>query len=465
MINLLDKALSIDTLIFIFTTLIFIILINKKKVNFYSKLAICLLFLAFNSSYNIMVKRVHDFNIQIPRNFIWNFDVISSFSLFDLIFILLMILGIPSILKVIQDDFLVRITFIRDISIIIIGTISYVLFEGYWLDGGKNYILTIKGLVYFCGALFLTIKYLNFEFSLKDYLLPISLILFNGLFSLQFFPTQEIWVRYGQRIKILDQEDAYTISLFIITLLIIYVSFSNIKNNKKIYYTTIFFLIAFFLQNALSIYKTNFVYYVYVLMIIPFLGITKRQFIKWYSLLTIIMIITILGAGIVINISTSQSIMTRSSQIEDYFSYINSQFPGAHLIGSGIGTPYYSVSETNDLGEVKIIDKENSMNSNYKFTFQIPILFIYKYSGILGIILFLLFWIIILLKMFKEFKVVKNSNMSDFSKSEYYSIAIYLTFFSILWGSVMLGGTTPFFIFLGFIIGRLYYLRKKLITP
>ncbi|MFJ8416023.1 hypothetical protein [Bacillus paramycoides] len=182
-----------------------------------------------------------------------------------------------------------------------------------------------------------------------------------------------------------------------------------------------FIFIIIFLQNALSIYKTNFIYYVYLLMSIPFIQLTRKLFFRRYITFTIIVITVLLGIGIIVNISNSQSIATRTNQIEDYLGYINKNYKSTYLIGSGIGTPYESLPESEDLGEIKKIDLDNSLNINYKFIFQIPVLFIFKYAGIIGVIWFLIFW-----------------------------------------GSVMLGGTTPFFIFLGFLIGRYSILRKKL---
>jgi len=130
--------------------------------------------------------------------------------------------------------------FKRDFIIIILGTISFILFKGYWLDGGKNYLLAIKGLIYFSASLIATMKYLNVEFKLKEYFTPTLIILLSGYFSLLFFPDKELWVRYGQIVKIIDQDDAYTISLFIITFLTIYLSYP--KKDKKI---SIFVVLAF----------------------------------------------------------------------------------------------------------------------------------------------------------------------------------------------------------------------------
>lgn len=70
-INLMDKAMFLDTLIFLGINLIFIFFIAKKNINIKSKIVYFLIFLTFNSSYNIMIKRIHDFNLGIPRNFIY----------------------------------------------------------------------------------------------------------------------------------------------------------------------------------------------------------------------------------------------------------------------------------------------------------------------------------------------------------------------------------------------------------
>lgn len=455
-----DKGLTIDTIIFLLVNLTFICFVLKKKMSFKAKTMYFLIFLAFNSSYNIMIKRVHDFNIGIPRNFVWTTKVVSSFSVFDLIFIVLLTINISYLVKVLRTDSFIRVNYVRDLMIIFIGTFSFFIFKGYWLDGGKNYILTMKGLVYFTATLLITVKYLQQELKFKDYLVPIVLILFSGYVSLMFFPKEELWVRYGQIVKILDQEDAYTISLFAITYLLVYLFYP--EKNKKHYYIMLFIFIIIFLQNALSIYKTNFIYYVYLLMSIPFIQLTRKLFFRWYIIFTIILVTALLGIGIIVNISNSQSIATRTNQIEDYLGYINKNYKGAYLIGAGIGTPYESLPDSEDLGEIKKIDLDNSLNINYKFIFQIPVLFIFKYAGIIGVMWFLAFWGNMVYKIYKDIKRMKKSSLSLAQKVEMSSIGIYLVYFSIFWGSVMLGGTTPFFIFLGFLIGRYSILRKKL---
>mgnify|MGYP007135339645 FL=1 len=164
----------------------------------------------------------------------------------------------------------------------------------------------------------------------------------------------------------------------------------------------------------------------------------------------------------IINLSTSQSVETRISQLSDYFTYINENYKGAFVIGSGIGTPYLSLTQTEDLGETKIVDLENSENRFYKFTFQVPVLFIFKYAGLVGLIWFLTFWFILVINVVNDIRKMRYSNINIFSKVEFISIGIYLMFFSIFWGSVMLGGTTPFYIFLGLLIGRYTILRRKI---
>lgn len=457
-----DKAMFLDTLIFLGINLIFIFFIAKKNINIKSKIVYFLIFLTFNSSYNIMIKRIHDFNLGIPRNFIWTTKVISSFSIYDMIFVILLCINLPYLMEILRKDRFIRINYVRDLIIICIGTISFIIFKGYWLDNGRNYLITMKGLIYFSATLTITLKYLQQELNPKNYLVPITLILFSGYLSLMFFPREELWIRYGQIVKILDQEDAYTISLFAITYLLVYLFYPE-KTRKKPH--LIFLLVIFITiltQNALSIYKTNFIYYLYLLLVLPVIQLTKRLFIKWYSILTFVLITIILGMGIIINVSNSQSISTRTNQIEDYLNYINKNYKSAYLIGSGIGTPYESLPEAGDFGEIKKIDLENSSNINYKFTFQIPILFIFKYAGIIGVLWFLFFWGLIIFKVYKDIKITRSSSLSLSQKVELASIGIYLVYFSIFWGSVMLGGTTPFFIFLGFLVGRYSILRRKL---
>lgn len=458
MINLTSVTTSLDSVLFLVTSIIFIVWIASKKLDKKIKVVSFIFFLGFNSSYNIMVKQIHDFNILIPRNFIWNFDLLGPLSVYDTLFLAVLACNIKFLINQVIENQILRLLYTRDLTIIILGTISYILFQGYWLDGGNNYLLTMKGLIFFTGSLALTMRYLSCEFRLSSYLFPITLILISGFLSLNFFPDDELWVRYGQVIKIIDQEDAYTISLFAITLLAVYLIYPKTVKNKKIY---ILFFFVLTLQNILSIYKTNFVYLLFLLIMIPIVNFSKRVFVKWVLTMYLVFSLSLISINSIASISTSQSIFTRAGQITDYFTYINEHHSMAHFVGLGIGAPYKAMSDTGDLGEVKIIDKESSIDPSYKFVYQIPVLSIYKNSGLFGLITFVILWAVLTLRGLKDIKKIKRSAAPLYTKVELTSIIIYLTYFSLFWGSVMLGGTTPFFIFLGVLIGRYCIISKR----
>jgi len=101
-----ETAIALDTIIFMITNILFLFLILRKKFSIKTKLFIFLIFVAFNSSYNIMVKNIHYYNKIIPRNFIWTKDIVSSFSIFDLITILFLILNITYLVKIIKMNHL-----------------------------------------------------------------------------------------------------------------------------------------------------------------------------------------------------------------------------------------------------------------------------------------------------------------------------------------------------------------------
>ncbi|WP_415803679.1 hypothetical protein, partial [Marinicrinis lubricantis] len=258
----------------------------------------------------------------------------------------------------------------------------------------------------------------------------------------------------------ISQEGAYTISLFIITYLGIYLF--NYTKNKTVRYFCVGLLFLFFLmQNVLSIYKANFIYFAFIILVL-FLIRQKLSRVSLISfLVTIMMIFVAINSNFFYELATSKSIQTRSGQLTDYLSYIGNSEQQRYLIGSGLGSPYKSEFSNDDMGEIKLIDLESTVGVGYRFAIQTPIISVFKDAGFIGLAIYIIFNIVMAVYLWRNVISTNLNRLLYSERVEILTISILIIFLS--WkGYVMIGGTTPLFIFSGFLVGRFIILFKKL---
>lgn len=439
-----EFSLKIDSLIFLLSTLFIIIIILSKKIEYKIKFFYITIFIAFNSSYNIMIKPVHEYNQVITRNFIWHKDIISSFKLYDILFIIIFIYCIPELINIIKNKIFYEI-FKREFVLIFIGIISYFVTKGYFLDGGKNFIIALKGIVYFFGAFLFAKKYFILELKEINYIKVFGIILISGLVSLLFFDKYFLWVRYGNVIKIIDQEDAYTISLLIITFY--YIKFRFYKNIKDLIVLSIFFI-----QNLICMYKMNIVFYIYLIVLVElFLGKKRLINLKIIMMTLISMLMLVISSSWIFKMINSTGIITRGSQMKDLWNYMVDKGSYSIMFGIGPGSPYYSLFDNGDLGEIKSID---NIYAGYRFGSQTPILSVIKIAGIIGLIIYLYYTIKVIILLFKQINKFKND-------IEITSLIIVFSFHYIFCNSgFTLTGNAPMPIFYGVILARIFNVIK-----
>lgn len=440
-----EFSLKLDSIIFLISTLLIVIILLSKKIGYKSKLFYIITFIAFNSSYNIMIKPIHDYNKVVPRNFIWHKDIISSFKLYDIIFIIIFIFTIKQIFGELRYK-LFRNIFKREVFLIVVGIISYFATSGYFLDGGKNFIICMKGIIYFFGAFLFAKKYFVEDIEEVNYIKIFGIILVFGFASLLFFNRQYLWVRYGNTVKIIDQEDAYTISLLIITFY--YIKFRVNKQLKDL-----FLFLLFFIQNLLCVYKMNIVFYIYMILFVE-LFIGKKRFINIkFIMLSLLGVITLLiSSSGILNMINSAGIITRGSQMKDLWDYMVSKGIYSVMFGIGPGSPYYSLFNNGDFGEIKAID---NVYTGYRFGVQTPILSVIKIAGIIGLIVYLYYTIKVMIYLLKQIKNFRNN-------IELISLSAIFTFHFIFCNSgFTLTGNAPMPIFYGIILGRIVYIMKN----
>lgn len=451
----------IDSVIFILSNIILGIYVFKnKKLELKEKIAYTIFFIILNSSFNIMLKPIHDYNKVIPRTFIYRQKLIWKFSILDIICILYILVNIKFLFKNIRENKFILSHIIRAAGIYIIGTISFLIFKGYWIDNGNRFLIVSKGWVYSLATIIFSFKYLKKNINL---IYPFAIILLNGMFSTFFVPINDIWVRYGNRAIIIDQEDAYTVSNLLITFLIIKCLYIKDKNTKDKILDWIM-LIFFIFQNIYCVYKTNLI--VLPLIFILYLIITKgkNKILALSTMLGIPTMILIFWNKLYALI-TSKAINTRFIQISDYLKYIQEKGIYPYIFGSGIATPYYSNTDSGDSGERKLIDLQNNINTEqWRTDIQTPILSNFKETGIVGILYFIITTIYILyITISMIVKVLKNKNIDNYIKTETFGIGLFLFINSII-GVYLYGGTIAYPIFYGFLISKFTMNYKKIMS-
>ena len=83
---MLKNYIILDSLIFFLSSFILVYYVSKQKnLNFKEKIAFSIFFIILNSSYNIMIKSIHDYNVSIPRTFLYRFKILGPFSILDFV--------------------------------------------------------------------------------------------------------------------------------------------------------------------------------------------------------------------------------------------------------------------------------------------------------------------------------------------------------------------------------------------
>ncbi|MBH2546027.1 hypothetical protein I5Q23_13925 [Serratia marcescens] len=391
----------IDSIVFfIFIAIAMLILFYFKKSEKISKsfLLLLIFYVACSySSYNMMVKPIHDYNMAIARTFIFHFKVIGPLAPLDIIFLLtLMLIVLKKALQRnaltfrldIDTSFFIKFILVQGVVIVTISTLAFLLHS---YGGGKgqltDQLLYFRGIIYFFVVAYLfqnavgDFKRLGF-YKLFSLFLILDLInVISGFISTLIYKDY-VWSRYGINVSIIDQDDVYN---FLTIYALLTVSFIFTRPLKRIYIYIAIIGIGFLMYA--NIYKYIFMLAALFFFYDTFVNAMKGRVAVFKIMFAAISIVLL--ASTIAMLSTSKSMNTRSGQITDYWEYTGSHFP-ASIIGIGHGGQFYSPTETDDDGEVKAILKESSL-ANYKRNIQTPVVSFIKTVGPLGTIIVLAF--------------------------------------------------------------------------
>jgi hypothetical protein len=406
-----DSLILYDSIVFfvgLFLAFVYLYYIVRKFNFDYNVVALFILYVICSySSYNIMVMPIHDYNLPVARNFIYHYKVFSIFSITDIVFFALSAFIIircatnfgefksfkknESVIR-----FIIAIVIVQGIVVAVLST------------AGFSYHVTHDGVgqlkrqfMYFRGVIYFFVLAYFFYHSLKRlsplgfyrvmaFFCILDLVNFtSGLVSSSIY-YDFLWERYGVKVTIIDQDKIYNY-FTIYSLMIFAFVFSRTPKKFAVCFATIVIGAVMYF----NVYKFLFAIAILFVLYDIFINILSKKISKLK--IAVVFLAGIMALPAVINLYSSKSMNTRSSQLSDYWEYTGKYFP-ANVIGIGYGGLYYSPTGVADKGESKKIDLEK-LGEHYKRSIQTPLLTQLKNSGTLGLLFMLCIAILVSVKM------------------------------------------------------------------
>lgn len=403
------SLIILDSIVFFITLIIGFLYVwrfNKKNNIGYSFLVLMFFYIICSySSYNIMVKPIHDYNLAIPRTFIFHFKVFGPLVPLDILSVLALFFIIirklsssnPRIFAMNSTvSIYVKYMVLQGVFFAILSTVSFFV---YIQSGGKGVItdqlISFRGIIYFIIFIYLfqlcteKIKGIDFYTLFKFFVIVDFINAVSGFISSVIYKDY-VWSRYGMNISIIDQDDVYNFFTIYGLLLISFFLTKPLKR-KMIYVLSIIIGVLVYANMYKYVFVVGAIYFIYDFVVNALKG--RIAIIK----LGAVAIALVFLASTVLMLSTSKSMNTRSGQISDYWEYTGSKFP-AILIGIGNGGQFYSPTDTDDDGEIKVIDKENN-SASYRKSIQTPFVSFVKVVGPLGVIILMAFSIFAIIRV------------------------------------------------------------------
>jgi len=364
----------------------------------YLKLFLVLYVFITYSSYNIMIKPIHDYNVVIPRNFIFHFQI-KYLNVIDIFFLLLLFLFSIDLIGnrfriLIPKEKIFKIyniIVLRDFLVFFVGLTGFLIYShsiySDTLHSVTDQIRQYRGILYFLVLYYILLKIINFEihkydfnFLFRRFLYINSINVSSGFIASKLY-LPYVWQRYGFNITLIDQDDVMIANFYSCILLLSLFLLKRIKLPIIDKLLVALISLVYFFNFYKGFYVFMFLAFGYAIMLQI---INKKYFIKQLALLIIIVVSSF---NAMLWFATSKSIYTRISQVESYLNFIDDKSDLYLYLGIGAGGYYLSKVDTEDGGEVKKVDLEK--NSDLKRVIQTPLLVTIKEAGLVGLSIFL----------------------------------------------------------------------------
>ena len=381
---ILNRSISIDNILFSIEIMFLLGYLYISKVNIYFKIVSIVYGFITLSNYNIFIRIIHDLNIPIFRTFINKFQVFEKLNILDIFILLLFILIIPAkktIRKIFENSKEFSYLYIATIILLSISLLS--LFLNY--DNNIDIRLQLtqyRGLIYAFILMFIFSILLS-KINNKDealgfikMLITIDVINVIGELISSVIFYDFVWSRAGKNVLMIDQANSMLALCYL----------SALVPGSKI--SLIFYKVVGIIIIGIELYDFNKYLYLVIPLFIIIINYEKiKKINKFYKLIIAIISLTVFIFMLGKLIEDKSIKDTRYIQISSYLTTVGDDFYRL-VLGSGFGGKYLiSDISRQDHGSIKSIEREQRGNSNYQVEFQVPYLWYFKSTGLIGLLI------------------------------------------------------------------------------
>lgn len=391
-----ESLILLDSTIFLLGcilggTIIFLRLRESRRLTWFGLLYL----VGTYSSYNIMVKPLHDFNRVVPRTAFFHLEVIGPFAPADLLGLLLLPILVLSQARYGPISFVPRFLrpiLVKDAWIAMLSLIGFLTIQHAVETRLTDELLWFRGLLYYALLFCLVLPYLRdsrrpygFRHLFFTFYWVDVVNLASGLGATLVYQ-DHVWQRYGFPVSIIDQDDATTIALFYLLLYIFGLGLGP-RISRRPEYTLSLAVIAGL--TIMNFYKTNFALAGLLIVFAFATSILFRRQIYWRTILLSAMLpLAFVGLFAFLDTGNTTALKTRSQQFRDYWHFATALGPERVAFGMGNGTYFLRGANPSDGGEIKAIDRART--PGLARSIQTPVLNVLKIAGVFGVAVHLL---------------------------------------------------------------------------
>lgn len=378
--QIIQNAINIDNILFPLEILL-VFYLSRYVNGINSKILIIVYGLISISSYNIFIEYIKDYGVVIPRTFLFKYQVLGSLNYLDIFSIIFLVFLNYRVIYSIVDSGIAKLYFFKSFTILLISLLAVVI---YYTNGGlidwRFHFSQYRGI--FLSLLFFYIfnnskkDISNFDDLMRLFKLLIIIDFINILSEIILAPYFEhyLWGRGGHPVTTLDQSNSILAMSYLPVIFI----------GKRLGWLYLLFGYSIIGISLYDYIKSFYIILPTFILLFLFINYFNKK-IKFSTILIASIVFLLSSLFILPTILKDNSVATtRSIQINSYIKTIQ-ESPISILIGTGYGSKYEVLSNEQDYGAINKIDRD--LESNFQSEFQVPFLWYFKSTGILGILI------------------------------------------------------------------------------
>ena len=384
------ELIAEDSVIFLLGVIVSIALLWKRSKAFPGLRPFGLLYIGGTlSSYNIMVKPIHDYNLVVARTLLPHGKVLGPLSVLDTLMVLVLLYLIVWSRASERRSFRIprefRLVLAKDLFLAAISLVLFLLLAGQTSSPLGGEVAWYRQILYYIVLFFLGNKFLRRhpDANLTQVFMTfvwIDVVNFGCGFLSTLVYSDIVWQRYFLNVTIIDQEDPMIAIMYALVLVYMWVR----KSTFGIPRSGILACVLITVLLLANFYKGSIAY---ILLFLPFTAVYAIVH-RRNSFRPLVASLSILPVGalfywIFFVAFSAAPLQTRESQFTDLTVFMSQLGDAYPIVGIGNGTLYERFHTDEDQGEVKAIDLEE--NAGKASVMQSPGAQIYKATGLPGL--------------------------------------------------------------------------------